>query len=186
MSEIWLSSDYHFQHNREFIYKPRGFENVDEMNETIIANHNDVVREDDDIYLLGDLMLGGPDKMETGLEMIRALKGRLHLIRGNHDTDKRWEAYSKLPNVVEQQNAIYLNYHKYHFYMSHYGSLTNNNDYDKPLQARLLNLCGHSHTKEKWQDLDKGYIYHCELDAHNNYPISINNIINDFLTVNVG
>ena len=156
------------------------------MNETIIANHNKVAHTDDEVYLLGDLMLGGPDRMEIGLEMIRALNGRLHLVRGNHDTDKRWEAYSKLPNVVEQQNAIYLNYRKYHFYMSHYGSLTSNNDYDKPLQARLLNLCGHSHTKEKWQDLDKGYIYHCELDAHNNYPILINNIINDFLTVNVG
>lgn len=88
-------------HNREFIYKPRGFDSVDEMNDTIIANHNNVVKPEDDVYLLGDLLLGGPDNLEKGLEMIRSLNGRLHLVRGNHDTDKRWEAYAALPNVVE-------------------------------------------------------------------------------------
>ena len=30
---IFLSSDYHLFHNREFIYKARGFECVEDMNE---------------------------------------------------------------------------------------------------------------------------------------------------------
>ena len=177
MSEIWLSSDYHFQHNREFIYKPRGFENVDEMNETIIVNHNDVVREDDDVYLLGDLMLGGPDKMEIGLEMIRALKGRLHLVRGNHDTDKRWEAYSKLPNVVEQQNAIYFKYHNYHFYLSHFPTITSNLEKES-LRQCTINLYGHTHQKSNfYQDIP--FIYHVGVDSHNCRPVSIEDIIQD-------
>ena len=33
---IWLTSDLHFFHNREFVYKPRGFNSVEEMNEKII------------------------------------------------------------------------------------------------------------------------------------------------------
>ena len=177
-NNIWLSSDYHFQHNREFIYKPRGFENVDKMNETIIANHNDVVCENDDIYLLGDLMLGGPDKMETGLEMIRALKGRLHLVRGNHDTDKRWEAYSKLPNVVEQQNAIYLNYRKYHFYMTHYPSITSNLE-KEDLHQCTINLYGHTHQQTSNFYMEIPYIYHVGLDSHKNCLVSLDKIILD-------
>ena len=177
MSEIWVSSDYHFQHNREFVYRPRGFENVDEMNETIITNHNSVVHEGDDIYLLGDLMLGGPDKLETGLEMVRALKGRLHLVRGNHDTDKRWEAYSKLPNVVEQQNAIYLNYRKYHFYMSHYPTITSNLEKES-LHQCTINLYGHTHQQSKFYN-DIPYLYCVCPEAHNNFPVSIDKVILD-------
>ena len=33
---IFLSSDYHLFHNRDFIYKARGFECVENMNEEIV------------------------------------------------------------------------------------------------------------------------------------------------------
>lgn len=150
------------------------------MNETILKNFKEDISSDDEVYLLGDLMLGGPDKMEQGLEFIREIPGRLHLVRGNHCTKLRWANYAKLPNVVEQKNSIYLDYCQYHFYLSHYPTLTSNNDYDKPLKARLLNLCGHTHTQDKWADYDKGYIYHCEVDAHNCHPVLLDTIIEDF------
>lgn len=177
---IYFTSDLHFNHDREFIYKPRGFDLVGEMNSTIITNFNEIVTPDDDVYILGDLMLGGPNKLDDGLNLISELNGKLHLVRGNHDSDKRWAAYSTLPNVVEQSNAIYLKYKGFHFYMSHYPTITNNNDYDKPLNAHLLNLCGHSHCKNKYTDMDKGYIYHVELDCQDNMPVEINQIIRDF------
>lgn len=177
---IYITSDLHFFHNRDFIYKARGFETVGQMNNIIVKNWNNIVTPEDDVYILGDLMLGGTDKITDGISYILSLQGKLHIVRGNHDTDKRWELYKTLPNVVELENSIYLNYNKYHFYLSHYASITSNNDYDKPLRARLLNLCGHIHTKDKWCDFDKGYIYHCELDAHDCKPISIDTIIEDF------
>lgn len=177
---IYLVGDWHFFHNREFIYKARGFETVEEMNQTIIKNHNSIVKPEDDVYVLGDLLLGGPDNQAAGLELIAQMNGKLHLVRGNHDTDNRWTAYSTLENIIEQQNAIYLDYNKYHFYLSHYPSITSNNDYEKPLKARLLNLCGHSHTQDKWMDADKGYIYHCELDCHDNKPVLLDDIISEF------
>ena len=40
MSNIWLISDTHFNHNKEFVWKARGFNSVEEMNETIIKNVN--------------------------------------------------------------------------------------------------------------------------------------------------
>lgn len=180
MGKIWLTSDLHFNHDREFIYKARGFETVYDMNRAIVENFNKVVAPEDDLYILGDLMLGGPDRMKDGLSLIKQLNGKLHLVRGNHDTDTRWEAYHDLYNVVECENAIYLNYKKYHFYLSHYPTITSNNDYEKPLKARLVSICGHTHTQNKWEDIDKGYIYHVELDCHGNMPIEINQIIRDF------
>ena len=164
-------------HNKEFVWKARGFTSVEDMNEHIIVAHNALVAPDDDVYVLGDLMLGDS---AAGIECVRRLNGKLHLVRGNHDTDARWEMYiEELPNVIQMQNAIYLKYKKYHFYLSHYPTITSNNDYDKPLKQRLLNLCGHSHTTNRWQDIDKGYIYHCEVDAHDCKPILLDDIIEE-------
>lgn len=56
------------------------------MNETIIRKWNEIVNYEDDVYVLGDLVMGP----EANLQMLRRLKGRLHLVRGNHDTDTRW------------------------------------------------------------------------------------------------
>lgn len=69
---IFLSSDYHLNHNKDFIYKARGFECVEDMNEEIVKRHNEVVRWDDDIYLLGDLMLMND---EEGIKYLRRLNG---------------------------------------------------------------------------------------------------------------
>lgn len=178
MGRIFITSDLHFWHNKEFLYKPRGFNSVEEMNLAIVDNWNNIVNEEDDVYILGDLLLGGADNLEAGLELINLLPGWLHIVRGNHDTDKRWEAYSQLPKVVEMQNAIYLKYRKYHFYLSHYPTLTANYD-ETSLHQKTINLCGHSHTPDKWADFDKGLIYHCELDAHNNTPVLLDDILVD-------
>lgn len=174
---IWLTSDFHFGHPRDFIYGPRGFSSEKENDEILIKNFNNVVKPDDDVYCLGDLMLGDFD---NGINCIKQLNGHLHIVRGNHCTDKRWKAYATLPNVVECANALYLNYKKHHFYLSHFPTITSNLDYDKPILQRTLNLCGHSHTKDKWIDADKGYIYHVEVDAHNNFPVDIDTILTDF------
>ena len=58
MPNIWFSSDLHFNHNRQFIYQARGFETLEEMNQTIIERFNSLVKPEDDLYLLGDTMLG--------------------------------------------------------------------------------------------------------------------------------
>ena len=37
---VFLTSDLHFNHDREFVWKVRGFDSVQEMNEAIIKNIN--------------------------------------------------------------------------------------------------------------------------------------------------
>lgn len=175
---IYLTSDLHFGHNKTFLYEPRGFASAAEMDEAIIHNWNRLITDNDEVYVLGDMMLSDD---VNGIKCIVSLNGRIHIIRGNHDSDRRIELYQHCFNVLDVQNSAYLHYNGLHFYLTHYPTLTSNFDYDKPLKARLLNLCGHTHTPEIFGDWDRynAPIYHCELDAHNCYPISLNQIIAD-------
>lgn len=72
-------SDTHFGHEKIISMCERPFENVDEMNEAIITNWNSVVRDDDDIYFLGDFARSNAEKY------LKRLNGKKHLIIGNHD-----------------------------------------------------------------------------------------------------
>ena len=64
---IFVVSDLHLGHDKPFIYGARGFENVEDMNEAIIRNWNEVVDEEDDVCILGDLVMGS----EVNLQMLR-------------------------------------------------------------------------------------------------------------------
>ena len=172
---IYFSSDLHLNHAKDFIYKPRNFDNIFTMNETIIKNFNQIITYDDDLYLLGDTFLGD---LPAGINLFNQLPGKIHLIWGNHCTDNRKIAMSKCSNVVEIIGyAGVLKYNKYHFYLSHYPTLTSNYDDDKPLRVRQLCLAGHTHSKEKFENCGS---YNVAVDAHNCYPVSIDEIIQDF------
>jgi calcineurin-like phosphoesterase family protein len=173
---IYVTSDLHFNHDKFFLYAPRDFKSVEEMNKYIVNRWNDTITDEDDVYILGDLMLNDND---TGMELLRSLNGKLHIIYGNHDTPTRQELYNELENVVEAGYATAFKYRHYNFYLSHYPTLCSNYDIDKPLKARVINLCGHTHTEDKFADMDKGLIYHCEMDAHNCCPVLLDDIIWD-------
>ena len=116
---------------------------------------------------------------EAGMELMRQLHGWLHIIVGNHDTITRRALYETMYNVTTIENSAYLKYDGYNFYLSHYPTICSNFDYEKPLHKRLINLCGHSHTTDRFSNWDNGVIYHCELDAHNNRPALIDDIISE-------
>lgn len=55
---IYFTSDWHIGHDKDFIWRPRGFNNVTEMNNTLIKNCNSVIQPEDTLFILGDLALG--------------------------------------------------------------------------------------------------------------------------------
>lgn len=172
MSKIWVTSDWHFCHDRDFIYKPRGFSSVEEMNEMIIENHNKVVSPFDEVYCLGDCMLMNNEK---GLDFIKKLNGKKYILRGNHDTEVRIREYASLQDVKYLGYATVLNYKKQKFYLSHYPAICS--DYDCSSKETTFNLCGHRHTRNMFLDLDKGAILHVELDTNDCYPWSLDEIM---------
>ena len=176
MGNIYVTSDLHFCHDRDFLYGPRGFDSVEEMNKEIIKRWNSVVNYDDTVYVLGDCMLN--DNIE-GLKCLKQLKGNIFIAIGNHDTDARISLYQNCYNVKDVQMAYRIKHNNQTYYLSHYPTIASNHDEDKPLSRRVINLCGHVHTRDRFCDMDKGLIYHCELDAHDCYPVKIEDILND-------
>ena len=175
MGKIFLTSDTHFGHDRQFIWGPRGFESVWKMNGAIVENWNETVNAEDDVYLLGDVMLGNN---EYGLTCLKQLKGNIHIIRGNHDTNTRMELYNKCWNVVEITEGQFLKYKDYHFYLSHFPTITSNLEKSPNPKEHILNLYGHTHSKDKFYN-DIPFMYNVAVDAHNCYPVEIEQIIMD-------
>lgn len=173
---IFITSDLHFYHNKPFLYEPRGFRDIDSMVDAVVERWNAIVASNDDVYVLGDLMLNDDGK---AMEKLKLLNGRIHIAIGNHDTDRRIELYKNLPNVVEASFAYRLRYKKLGFYLSHYPTICSNYSDGGKLCEKTINLCGHTHTSDPFHDWGKGVIYHCELDAHNNQPVLLDDIIND-------
>jgi calcineurin-like phosphoesterase family protein len=83
MSQTWLTSDTHFGHKNIIKYCNRPFSNVDEMNETLIANWNAVVKPEDDIWHLGDVAFC--TSKAKAFWLLSRLNGRIHIVEGNHD-----------------------------------------------------------------------------------------------------
>ena len=127
---IYISSDLHLNHDKPFIYTARGYSSVEEMNKDLITKFNNTVTDEDEVYILGDLCLGGADSLIDNFKMLSQLNGNIHIILGNHDTETRRKMYEALPQVVSISYAEMIHYRKYHFYLSHYPTLTANLDCD--------------------------------------------------------
>jgi calcineurin-like phosphoesterase family protein len=90
MNNIWFTSDTHFGHKNicrgTTVWKD-GFRDFDcpaEMNEIIIENINNFVKENDTLYHLGDWSMGNP--FFNIIEVRKRINCKtIHLILGNHD-----------------------------------------------------------------------------------------------------
>ena len=175
---IWLTSDLHLFHNQEFIYKARGFDSIEEMNTEIERLWNEVVDDDDEVYILGDLMVCGKGgSNEAGMGIVRRLKGKKHVILGNHDTKMRMAMYEEEESIVDVQYATMLRYKGYSFYLSHFPSITTNLQHET-LKQGVINLFGHTHSKEKFYN-DIPFMYNVSVDAHGNRPVSIDEALKE-------
>lgn len=172
---IFFTSDTHFGHDKDFLWKPRGFSSIQEHDEMIIQRWNENVKPEDTVYHLGDVMLGDN---KHGIDCLHRLNGHIILLPGNHDTDTRKRLYvQEFPNVVFNFDtyATMLKVNgKRSFYLSHFPTmLTNGEENHGP-----WGLCGHTHTTDKYLNMNMR-AYHVELDAHNCCPVSLDTILTD-------
>lgn len=178
MGEIYFTSDLHFAHNKEFLYGSRGFSCIEEHDLAVVNNWNNTVTDDDDIYLLGDVML---KDVEYGMDMLCQLNGKIHIIRGNHDSDEKIKRYAECKNVVEQVDAKYLRCGKKTLYLSHFPTLVSH-DYLKSMKHAVINLYGHTHQKDNFYMLDNEYhpyMYHVGLDSHDMQLVKLEDMLEE-------
>lgn len=83
--KVWFTSDLHFWHKNICKYCGRPYETVEQMNAGIINNWKQLVKDDDIVFVLGDLGFCGIEKLRAEIEQ---LPGQIYVIQGNHDSDK--------------------------------------------------------------------------------------------------
>lgn len=155
----WFTSDLHLFDDRFKLFG-RYFRSVQEQNTTIIDNINEVVKEDDILWVLGDVYLGYDDDASKELGRIKC-KNRI-LIRGNYDTDQ------KMPTLKNHFRKIVDEFdgeiNGLNVYMNHF-----------PIKcpSSKFSLTGHIH--EKWK-IRKNLI-NVGVDANHFYPLSFDDIL---------
>lgn len=79
---IYYISDLHFGHRNVIEMDGRPFETIEEMDETLIRLWNERATDEDDVYIVGDFAYRNG---YTATWYLRQLRGRKHLVIGNHD-----------------------------------------------------------------------------------------------------
>lgn len=72
----------HYFHKNIIRYCKRPFDNINEMNETMIKNYNSVIGENDEVYFLGDF---AQCPINDILTVLLKLNGQKFFILGDHD-----------------------------------------------------------------------------------------------------
>lgn len=162
MGNVFFISDMHFNHSNIIMYCNRPFENVHEMNETIIENWNNTVSDDDVVYVLGDVGFFNPHTIEVASSFIKKLKGDKRLICGNHDRRKKpkWWVEAGFTDATNHP-VIFLN----KFVLSH-EPVTNGTF------AKYINIHGHMHDKK----IDSNSYINVCVECINYTPISLKEI----------
>lgn len=109
----FFTSDPHHFHTNIIKLAGRPYKSVEEMSESLIAGWNSVVGNNDDAYCLGDFSFRAPNS-DLVTDVFDRLKGRKHLIYGNHESDAMhlpWDS---------QQQYLEFKENKKHFVLFHY------------------------------------------------------------------
>ena len=91
MKNYWFISDTHFNHKKILNFKNydgtlmRDFSSIEEHNETIIDNWNKVVKPQDIVFHLGDVILSNRVDYD---KILSRLNGKNRLVLGNHDKNR--------------------------------------------------------------------------------------------------
>lgn len=168
--DIWVSSDWHYNHANILTFydyngkKVREFDNVNQMNECLIDNHNSVVKPGDIFYNLGDVFMGDKEKFKRDFPKFNGSK---RLVVGNHDDIKFLSSGGFFNNVL-----MWRGFPEYGLILSHVplneGSLFRGKDLLKP----ALNVHGHIHTL----DSPPGPYYNVSVERINYTPVHIEDL----------
>jgi calcineurin-like phosphoesterase family protein len=104
-TDVWFWSDMHLGHKCEHretpLWKKRGFNSVEEHDETLIERWNDNIGEESEIFHLGDIMFGsnGEERLEEVLNKLTFKT--LYLFSGNHSA-----GYKQLLSKSSEENGV--------------------------------------------------------------------------------
>jgi calcineurin-like phosphoesterase family protein len=151
------------------------------MNDGLVERWNSVIKQEDDVYHLGDFAFAGKQKIFSLLER---LSGSIHLIKGNHDALKIYKAAQedgliewvrdyyvlRVQDVTQSDESDELISYHQSVVLCHFPILSWDN-----MHHGSWHLHGHCHGSlppTKMMRMDAG------VDANNWYPISYQEVKN--------
>ena len=169
----FFTSDTHFGHANILEYSNRPFETIEEHDETLIDNWNSVVDRRDHVFHLGDFSIRFTTS-ETE-RYLKRLNGHIHLIFGNHDSNKTRRA--KGLAWKGDRREIKVNSQK--IVLCHYAMLTWNRSHHG-----AWHLFGHSHGNLQGPLIDEILktrpMMDVGVDCHDYFPISFERVASIF------
>ena len=137
---------------------------------------NSIVSPEDDVYILGDVTMKGP---ELAFAVLSRLVGKKYLIRGNHDyfvDNHAWSEYSWVFQWVKEYHELVVNNQK--FVLFHYPIAEWAGFY-----KGSIHLHGHQHNQSvyNFQQQQAGIrSYDVGVDANDFTPVSIEHVVKFF------
>lgn len=183
MSAIWLTADLHLGHRK--VVEIRGFgEDTDAHDNALAANWDSRVRDNDQVWVLGDISLGRGQREDAALEWVGRRPGVKRLVAGNHDAvhpmhSKAYKAMGAYLEVFDTvASAATMKFNGRRILLSHF-PYANDPEGDHTSELRYQEwrmpdvgqwlLHGHTHSNVKI----RGRQIHVGLDAHDLAPVSM-------------
>ena len=146
--KYFFTADYHLGHKNIIKYCNRPFKTLDEMNKTIVRNHNQRVKSDDIVFHIGDFCFKNSSEIKgegiriKALEWEKRLNGKIIHIKGNHDRNNSCKTLLESAIIKYGGELIYLVHRPEHF----------NSNYD-------INFVGHVHNIWKFKRIKTQFTY---------------------------
>ena len=166
MSSTYIWSDLHLGHQNIIKYCNRPFSTTDEMNNKILSNWKNMVKDKDEIWNLGDVAMCEMKKVENLKPIITSMPGHKILILGNHDyTDLNYWKEVGFHEVYKYP----IIYNKW-FILSHDIVFLNEH-------IPYKNIHGHTHDKS----MDSPQYVNVSLEKINYQPVDLDKLMIDIL-----
>ena len=168
---IYYTSDLHFGHTNIIRYENRPYKDVEEMTVGLVNNWNKVVKQNDDVYVLGDFAFKcGKLSVDDINSIVKSLNGKKHLIIGNHDLwinsvdfkSKLWEEVTYYKEIKDNgYDVVLMHYPLESWNKGEYGT---------------IHLHGHLHSNPTKINIKNRYNVGC--DNWNLFPVTLKQILN--------
>lgn len=158
----WFTADEHYGHKNVLRYCERPFLSIEEMDEELIARHNEVVGKNDTVIHAGDFTLF-KDRQYVHQKYCMRLNGKHIYLEGSHDYWlKGWRPLQIWTKNIRNHYFVVCHYNMRVWPRSHYNS---------------IHLFGHSHCGLNPMDKSFGKSWDIGVDCNNFYPYSEEDII---------
>ena len=166
--KYFYASDYHLGHFNIIRYTDRPFKSLEQMNKTIIRNHNERIKKEDILFHIGDFCFKNTSNKGEGIrkksvEWEAQLNGKIIHIMGNHDRNNSTKTIiqrlvikygNKRINLVHNPEHCDINYE--------------------------INFTGHVHNNWEIQRIRKGFDFtdciNVGVDVWNFMPVTFEEI----------